>query len=127
LSEGGITRRQLLVGGVGAAGGLLAAGIVPAVLLGAPQRGLAQLTQAMFAAQVGTTFKIAGWPATLASVAPFLPPAAGAPVRGEAFTLVFTGPPGLKAGIHDLQHPKLGRFQLHLDEQLRAVFNRQLP
>jgi hypothetical protein len=124
LSEGGISRRQLLVGGMGAAGGLIAVGLVPAVLLTSPGRRLADITQAMFAAQVGTTFKIAGARAILASVTPF-PPAGGQPARGEAFTLVFTGPTGLQAGIHDLEHPSLGRFQLHVDEEHRAVFNRQ--
>jgi hypothetical protein len=124
LLERGVSRRQLLIGGIGAAGGLLAAAAVPTLLLATSGRRLADLTQAMFAAQVGTTFKIAGARTTLATLTPF-PAPAGGPGRGEAFTLVFSGPDGLKAGIHEVEHPKLGRFQLHIDEAHRAVFNRQ--
>ena len=128
MRERGVSRRELLVGGIGAVGGLVAIGLAPAALLLAPPaRGLANLTQAMFAAEVGTTFKIAGASTTLNSLVPFPAPAVGAPARGEAFTLLFAGPTGLTAGIHDLEHAKLGRFQLHIDEQYRAVFNRRLP
>ena len=123
MLERGVNRRQLLVGGIGAAGGLLAAAAAPALLLATPGRRLADVTQAMFAAQVGTTFKVAGARTTLANLIPF-PAPAGSPAHGESFTLVFSGPNGLKAGIHDIQHAQLGRFQMHVDEEHRAVFNR---
>ena len=121
------------------AGGLAAFGLLP-ILGSLVGRSIsaAELTQARFAALLGTSFKVGlahGHAASirLADVKPIMP--VGVPVvSGEGFTLHFTGSYSQRFGqdTYQVTHPTLGKFEVFLvpvgptgaDRQYEAVFNR---
>lgn len=136
MAQAGISRRRVLKSGLAAAGGVLAAALLPSALLFTERtRRLAELAQADFAAVVGSTFRVGSQvPLRLLSVTPLRPPAGGLPARGEGFTLAFGAPAGasLGEGILPVEHVRLGRFEMFLapvgppgpEQRYEAVFNR---
>jgi hypothetical protein len=122
-----MTRRQALV--TGATAGLVA-------MLGGPSAAAraagggppAWLRRAGYAPLVGDTFTVGGQPLKLTAVADLAGAAATPALRGHdgAFALTFTGPAGaLDSGVHEFEHPALGRFTLFAGPVDRADGDRQ--
>jgi hypothetical protein len=108
-----LTRRGLLASG-GAAGAAAFAALNPTVASAITAIGddPSYLRRSGYARLVGQDFAAGSWgrsvTLTLAEVADLT----GRKGRDDAFSLVFTGPPGLQSGIQQLSHPTLGSFRL---------------
>jgi hypothetical protein len=145
------TRRDFLLAGATVAAGLALtpAGAAGWSCMARRDPGIGEISQASFAAQVNTDFRVrlaSGRVVRLtllrAPLARSVPAAGGRPTRAEAgnekFSLIFSGPAAvvLASAIHRFEHEVLGRFELHLGEvgvrpadavRYEAVINRPAP
>ena len=132
----GLTRRRLLVSG-GAAGAAALTTLNPqlASAITVVGRDPAYLRRASYSPLVGQDFTASWWGGsitlTLADVGDL---DGGLEGRDDAFSLLFTGSPGLASGRLTLSHPRVGRFPLFVGpvdprsraQEYEAIVNRSV-
>jgi uncharacterized protein DUF6916 len=118
-SDSGLTRRSLLCAGA-SAGAAVVIGVRPWAAAAASAAGAGYLTRSAYAGLEGTSFTVETGAEPVVLRLESVADVAGAATRralagsDDAFALTFSGPLAspLDSGIHTLNHPRLGSFEL---------------